>query len=229
LIPQRKHSSIPLAALLALVIGPIWTGPHAQVLPSAVPKPELKDLLETETFSKLKDGLSKIKDISDKGDQYYKDLGTLSPEDDQYKPDYDLPGSPELPSMCKDSTECADCFKEPYKGLQNTRFRFDKLRRLNRVTKTMLRDAISFGDAAANTAGGPAMLAWHTEKTKIRASETGFNQSYDAKYQELLATLKNDLLGIGACEAQFFNNANWYERFGFMYQNFMAEAYRRPD
>lgn len=30
-------------------------------------------------------------------------------------------------------------------------------------------------------------------------------------------------------EEQFFNNPSWYDRFGFMYQNFMAEAYRRPE
>lgn len=226
---HRTYRTTTLAAIVAFALVAIWTRTIAQVLPSAVPKPELKDLLNTDTFNKLKDGLKKIKDINDKGDKYYKDLEELSPDDDQYKPDYDLPGAPQLPSMCKDSVECADCFKPQYAGLQNTRFRFDKLRRLNRVTKTMLRDAISFGDAAASTAGGPAMLAWNSEKTKIRASEASFNQTYDAKYAELLATLKKNLLGIAACEETFFNNPSWYERFGFMYQNFMAEAYRRPD
>lgn len=230
MITERRPSTIARSALVALfVIFAIWTGPDAQVLPSAVPKPEVKDLLKTDTFKKLKDGLQKIRDISDKGDGYYKDLDPLSPDDDQYKPDYDLPGVPALPTMCKNSAACAECFKQPYEGLQSTRFRFDKLRRLNRATKTMLRDAISFGDAAASTAGGPAMLAWSSEKTKIRASETSFNQAYEAKYQELLATLKSNLVGIGGCEEKFFNNAGWYERFGFMYQNFMAEAYRRPD
>ncbi len=214
-------------ALMAVVVAALGTAPAAQIPP--MPKTTLPDLLKSDTFKKLGDGLKKIKDINDKGDKYYKDLDNLAPDDDQYEPEFDLPGSPELPSLCKDSQKCEQCYKKPYADLQNTRFRFEKLRRLNRVTKTMLRDAISFGDAAATAAGGLAPLAWNKEKEKVRASEANFNQSYDAKYEELLATLKQDLLGIAACEAQIFNNQSWYERFGFMYQNFMAEAYRRPN
>ncbi len=215
------------AAAVALVLAAWWTTAAAQIPP--MPKTTLPDLLKSDTFKKLGDGLKKIKDINDKGDKYYKDLDDLAPDDGQYEPNFDLPGSPELPSLCKDSEKCAQCYKQPYADLQNTRFRFEKLRLLNRETKTMLRDAISFGDAAATAAGGLAPLAWNKEKEKIRASEANFNRSYDAKYEELLATLKNDLLGIAACEAQIFNNQSWYERFGFMYQNFMAEAYRRPN
>lgn len=192
----------------------------------------LDQLADLDTFKKLGDGLKKIKDINElneKQDQYYKDLEKLSPEDDQYEPDYSLPGTPELPSLCKNNPKCEDCFKQPYADLQSTRFRFDKLRRLNKVTKDMLRDAISFGDAAASAAGGVAGLAWHSEKTKIRGAETNFNKSYDAKYEELLATLKTNLLGIAACEEQIFGNEAWYERFGFIYQQFMADAYRRPN
>lgn len=158
--------------------------------------------------------------------RWEKDLETLSPEDDQYEPN----------TICRAHRNCrrsartratADCYKPAYLNLQNTRWRFDKLRRLNKVTKNMLVDAISFGDAAASTAGGIAALAW--AKEKVRASEEGFNQSYDAKYEELVATLKRNLLDIAACEEQIFDNPNWYERFGYFYQQFMAEAYRRPN
>jgi hypothetical protein len=183
-------------------------------------------------FSKVKDAVKNAKDmdeLKEKQDKYYKDLGTLSPDDDKYEPDYKLPGTPELPSLCKDSPKCEACFKQPYADLQNTRFRFEKLRRLNKVTKDMLRDAVSFGDAAASAAGGLAPLAWNSEKAKIRVSEENFNKTYDAKYAELLGTLKDNLFGIAACEEQIFGNQSWYDRFGFMYQQFMAVAYRRPD
>jgi hypothetical protein len=216
----------------AMMLVAAWRGSAAQVI-----KPNYKDLTfdqlsELDTFKKIKDGLKKIKEIDELGDKqgdYYKDLEKLSPDDDQYDPDYKLPGTPDLPSLCKDSQKCADCFKQPYADFQTTRFRFEKLRRLNKVTKDMLRDAISFGDAAASAAGGLAPLVWNTEKTKIRESEKSFNGTYDAKYAELLATLKNNLLGIAACEEQIFGNESWYDRFGFMYQQFMAVAYRRPD
>jgi hypothetical protein len=200
----------------------------AQITPKA-PKITPGDLAKTDTFKKLKDGLKKLKELSDKKDKWEKDVEKLSPEDDQYEPEYDLPGSPELPLLCKDSRECEDCYKQAYLDLQSTRFRFDKLRRVNKVTKNMLRDAISFGDAAASAAGGIAGLAWAKEKEKVRASEESFNQSYDAKYEELLATLKKNLLDIAVCEEKIFHNPSWYERFGYFYQQFMAEAYRRPN
>ncbi len=227
MMTNRHPWRLIVGAVLAVLLAGAWTRAAAQIPP--MPKTTLPDLLKTDTFKKLGEGLKKIKDINDKGDKYYEDLEKLSPDDDQYDPDYDPPGTPELPSLCKDSQKCEDCFKQPYADLQNTRFRFDKLRRINRATKNMLRDAISFGDAAASAAGGLAGLAWNTEKTKIRASEASFNNSYDAKYEELLATLKNNLLGIAACEEKIFNNPSWYDRFGFMYLNFMAEAYRRPN
>jgi len=192
----------------------------------------IDDLEKLETFTKLKDGLAKLKsvdDLNDMQDKYYKDLDKLSPDDDQYDPDYKPPGTPELPSLCKNSLKCEDCFKEPYAGLQSTRFRFEKLMRVNKVTKNMLRDAISFGDAAAGLAGGAAPLAWNAEKIKIRASEESFDKSYDAKYEELLGTLKNNLLGIAACEAEVFGNEAWYDRYGFIYHQFMSVAYRRPN
>jgi hypothetical protein len=218
-----------ISIIAAMVLVAAWRGSAAQVIKPNYKDLTLEDLAKTDAFKKLEDGIKKIKDIHDKQDEYYDKLDKLSPDDDQYEPDYKLPGTPELPSLCKDSQKCEACFKQPYADLQNTRFRFEKLRRLNKVTKDMLRDAISFGDAAASAAGGLAPLAWNSEKTKIRASEKSFNATYDAKYEELLATLKNNLLGIAACEEQIFGNESWFDRFGFMYQQFMAVAYRRPD
>ena len=229
---NSRSPTIKVGVITLLILVASWRGSAAQVIQPNYKDLSLDELSKLETFTTLKDGLKKIKDLDelgDKQDSYYKDLEKLSPEDDQYEPDYKLPGTPELPSLCKDSQKCEACFKQPYADLQNTRFRFDKLRRLNKVTKDMLRDAISFGDAAAGLAGGMAPLAWNTEKIKIRAAEQNFNKSYDAKYEELLATLKDNLLGIAACESEIFGNEAWYDRFGFFYHQFMAEAYRRPN
>jgi hypothetical protein len=156
-------------------------------------------------------------------------LKDLSSDDSQYEPDYDPGGMPEIPAVCKDAKPCQQCFEAPYKDLNNLRFRFEKLRKINRVTKNMLRDAIEFGNAASEAAGGLVPLAWAQEKEKVRESETNFNASYDAKYAELLATLKADLQAIAACEEKVFGERGWYDRYGFMYYQFMAATYRRPD
>ena len=229
---NSRSPTIKVGVITVLIFVASWRGSAAQVIQPNYKDLSLDELSKLETFTTLKDGLKKIKDLDELGDKqnsYYKDLENLSPDDDQYEPNYKLPGTPELPSLCKNSQKCEACFKQPYADLQNTRFRFDKLRRLNKVTKDMLRDAISFGDAAAGLAGGMAPLAWNTEKIKIRAAEQNFNKSYDAKYEGLLATLKDNLLGIAACESEIFGNEAWYDRFGFFYHQFMAEAYRRPN
>jgi hypothetical protein len=225
---RRFHSRVLLIAVGLSVLA-LAREAGAQALLNPPTKTNLADLAKTDTAKKLWDGLLKIKDINDQGDSYYKDLDALSKEDEQFEPDYELPGTPDLPSVCKDSSKCAECFEPAYAELQNTRFRFEKLRRLNRVTKTMLRDALSFGDAAASAAGGIAGLAWAKEKAKIRTSEKSFNASHDAKYVELLATLEKSLRGIAECEEKVFGNEGWYDRYGFFYHAFMAEAYRRPD
>jgi hypothetical protein len=182
-----------------------------------------------EAAKKLTESIGKINDLEERQDELYKDAQELSKEDEQYTPEYDPPGMPQLPSLCLGSSSCEACFKPPYAQLNETRFRFEKLRRVNKVTKTMLRDALSFGDAAASAAGSVAPLVWSKEKAKIRASEARFNVSYDKKYEELLGELQESLAGISECEAQMFGDHAWYDRYGFIYHSFMATAYRRPD
>jgi hypothetical protein len=169
--------------------------------------------------------LKNIKDAEEAGEK----LKTLGPKDNEYEPDFGLKGMPELPSLCKNSTKCEACFEQPNADLNSLRFRFEKLRKVNRVTKNMLRDSLSFGDAMAGLAGGLAPLAWAREKAGIRQSEVIFNQRYDAKYAELLAALKQALQAIAQCEEKIFGEQSWYERYGFIYYQFMAGAYQRPD
>jgi hypothetical protein len=217
------------AAMIVIAGGRAST---AQVITPKFKELTLDELGNLDTFKKLGDGTRRSRRSTSSATSRTSATRisrSCPPDDDQYEPDYKLPGTPELPALCKGSPKCDACFKQPYADLQNTRIRFERLRRLNKVTKDMLRDAISFGDAAASAAGGLAPLAWNSEKTKIRASEQTFNESYDLKYAELLATLQTNLFGIAACEEQIFGNESWFDRFGFMYQQFMAVAYRRPD
>lgn len=218
---QSLATAAVLGALLVFTISPALAGPV--------------DFSKLKAFEQMKDFLAKakqIEDLSEKSDSAGKsldDFDKLDPSDDDYDPNYNPPGAPGLPLMCKDSSECTHCFTQPHKELNHLRFRFEKLRKINRVTKKMLRDNIAWGDAAAGVAGGLTPLAWESEKRKIRQSEKNFNASYDAKYDELTASLLNVLQQIAACEETVFGEQGWYERYGFMYYQFMADAYRRPD
>lgn len=193
---------------------------------------EISKLKGVEQTKKFIEDAKKLADLGKKADggaKAFDEFEKLDPADDDYDPDFNPPGTPELPLMCKDSGQCEECFKGPHQELNHLRFRFEKLRKVNRVTKKMLRENIAWGDAAAGLAGGLTPLAWESEKTKIRQSEANFNASYDAKYDELTASLLKVLQEIAACEEKVFGEQGWYERYGFMYYQFMADAYRRPD
>jgi hypothetical protein len=223
---SARHPALALASL-ALTLVVVAAGHAAGKL--LEPGSLLDTKIDADLYKKIAEGLGKIDDANTKKDDYIKDLDELSKSDKKYDPNYELPGSPQLPSLCIGSRQCEACFKPAYEELNETRFRFEKLRKVNKVTKTMLRDSLSFGDAAASAAGGLAPLAWQKEKEKIRASEKSFNASYDAKYEELIKTLHNNLLDISECEEKIFGAEDWYDRYGFVYHSFMATAYRRPD
>lgn len=193
---------------------------------------QFSNLEGAKNTKKLIEDTKKLVDLAkkaDAGNTAMQEFEALDPSDAQYEPKFDAPGTPELPLLCKSASQCEACFKEPYQELNRTRFRFEKLRKLNRVTKKMLRENIAWGDAAAGLAGGLTPLAWESEKVKIRQSEKNFNAAYDEKYAELTATLLGTLQEISACEEQVFGEQGWYERYGFMYYQFMADSYRRPD
>lgn len=216
---------VSLLALIAFILSSLAVAARGSSPGSAALWMKVESL-EDELGNKNLDELwKKVKEAQELGEKAEK----LAPEDDQYEPEYDPAGMPEIPASCKDNSQCEECFTKPYTDLNNLRFRFEKLRKINRSTKNMLRDYIAFGDGAANLAGGVVPLAWAQEKEKIRQSEKNFNASYDAKYAELLGTLKANLQAIAACEEKVFGEQGWYERYGFMYYQFMAATYRRPD
>ena len=157
-----------------------------------------------------------------------KDYGPLTKEDETLDPDYDPPGQPDLPSLCVGSKECAKCFGEPQDKLQLTRYRFEKLRLIYSSTKNMTERSIAFGDAAASGVGIGG-LAWVKERQKIEEAVKNLQSSYDNKYAELIDELYDALQGIGACEEEVFGEQSWYDRFGFMYYEFMAARYLRAD
>lgn len=233
--PHRGNPFRPRAALGAGVLGLMLLLAGMQAMAQGKTKlsfDDFADMAGAKTTAKFAENVKKLGDLAKKADSGQKamdEFDKLDPADSEYDPDFNPPGTPDLPLLCKNSQKCEDCFKEPHQELNSLRFRFEKLRKINRVTKKMLRENIAWGDAASNLAGGLTPLAWEAEKTKIRQSEKNFNASYDAKYEELTSSLLKVLQEISACEEKVFGETGWYERYGFMYYQFMVDAYRRPD
>ncbi|QTY28203.1 hypothetical protein [Flavobacterium sp. CS20] len=151
-------------------------------------------------------------------------------------------GSPTIPSICTDlyfddngelseeqDAGCASCFLEARKKFNNMRYQFEKLATIYKCTKDFSDAAISFGDNVSGfTPGGVGGLAWQTQRMNIKKSVTELEQAYDNKYGEFLHDLVETMMELNICEAKY-GVEDWYDRFGYVYFEFMRDKYKRTD
>ena len=149
-------------------------------------------------------------------------------------------GSPTIPSICTeisldDNGEilenqdegCASCFVEARQKFNERRYLFERLATIYKCTKKFTDAAIAFGD---NTSGVHAVagMAWQAERIKILKSVEDLEKAYDNKYAEMLQDLADAMMELNICEAKY-GVEDWYDRFGYMYFEFMKEKYARKD
>ena len=149
----------------------------------------------------------------------------LNTRDAPFDPSVHPDGAPDLPVSCA-SSDCTACYREAQTALNSAMFTLGRLRTLYLRTKTFVDNAIAFGDSSSGI-HAVVGLAWQKEKKGIQDSMAGMNTAFDRKKPELMTALKTALDKIGACEAQFYSNPDWYNRFGFIYYQFMDQKYAR--
>lgn len=142
-------------------------------------------------------------------------------------------GEPNIPSFCdipqNDSgfTEgsCAECYFEARKEFNEVRYLLEKLATIYKCTKDMTDASLSLGD---NASGIHAVtgLAWQYERRKIEQSIKELEVAYDSKYAEFMQRLADAMQQLNICEAKF-GVEDWYDRFGYIYYEFMKDKYRR--
>jgi hypothetical protein len=157
----------------------------------------------------------------------------LDPSDEDAGTDYSPPGMPQMPIGCGGestdpgvSADCQHCYQEAHEELEKLRRYFEQLRKVYVETDEFTKAAIAFGDGMSGSAGVGA-LEWMHQRQRIMGSFKQFKQAYKSKYEELLGRLDQALHKIGECEARYFGDEDWYNRYGFMFQSFMAMHYAR--
>lgn len=194
---------------------------------------DIKDIVDSkkaenllEKIKDLRENAEKIKDIFDS----YSGLGDCLT---MPMP----PGMPAVPSFCPDDAEgwsgtisdnrgdCARCFTEAREEFNNVRYNLEQLRIIYKCTKDFSDKAIAFGDNASGV-HGVSGLAWQAEKPKIEQSVKDLKKAYDSKYAELLTKLQQSMMKLAECEEQF-GTPDWYDRFGYMFYEFVKEKYKR--
>jgi hypothetical protein len=94
-------------------------------------------------------------------------------------------------------------------------------------TKTFTAAALSFGD---NVSGihGMMGLAWQSERPGILQSMESMKNTCKQKYVDMMGSLERALKSIDGCEKRY-GLPDWYQRFGFIYFEFMKEKYKIVD
>ncbi len=175
-------------------------------------------------LGKVGSNLGKIQEAYEKMQDYeeaYKDLGNCM---NSATP----PGAPRLPSFCADTeSSCGRCFLEAREKFNFTRYQFEKLAAIYNCTKDYSDKAIALGD---NVSGIHAVsgMAWQIQKTNIVKSVKELQEAVDKKYAELVGDLQESLMMLDECEAEH-GIPDWYDRFGYMYYEFMQINYKRKE
>jgi hypothetical protein len=169
-------------------------------------------------------GINTARDLNDLRESYE----ALTRDDPTLEPDYRPPGTPDVPSSCEGNEGCGDCYRQALADLNRIRTLLERLRAIYANTKNFADKAMAFGDSASGI-HGVSGLAWQQEKRRIEREVATLQQSYDAKYRELLPGVERALRRIGECEARHFNNPDWYDRYGFIYYTFLSDRYKRAD
>ncbi|MCG8371604.1 MAG: hypothetical protein MJA32_13975 [Proteobacteria bacterium] len=136
-------------------------------------------------------------------------------------------GAPRIPSFCAGDPRCQGCYTVARTDFNEVRGVFEQLRIIYSCNKKAIDAAIKFGDSASGVHGVTG-LAWQTIKLDIEESVKGLKKAYDDKYLELTQKLHDSMIEIARCEAKW-GEPDWYDRFGYVYFEFMADKYKRSD
>lgn len=234
LFPRRRMLGIALAIAmvppLVMAAGPQLTPSQATAkmllknAPSWNPKPGIKDLGKAakDEYDKLNKGLEPGKEALKQLKEYY---DTLTEGDKKMEADFQPPGAPSVPSKCMEDKACKPCYTEAYGNVNKTRKYLEQVRARYEFTHRFTTEGKAYMQGVANVAGGIAALGAQVEAEKVDGALADFDKVVRNKNTELLERLEKNLREVSVCEAKFYKNEDWYDRYGYMYYQFMLAHY----
>lgn len=136
------------------------------------------------------------------------------------------PDVPPVPSSCIDRPACEECFFRAYEQLARSRVLLLRAQALFTATHRFATSSQAHGDNLAPMSK-EAALYWMAQKQRIAVSLTQFDAVYDKKIEAMLAVVERTLRELGVCEKNFYDTLDWYQRYGFIYFEFLQSRYRR--
>ncbi|TJY59862.1 hypothetical protein E4T66_11815 [Sinimarinibacterium sp. CAU 1509] len=149
----------------------------------------------------------------------------LTSTDKRMNPDFQPPGAPQVPSKCMEDATCRPCFEQAQQNLNTSRKNLEKVRGIYDYTHRFAKNGQGFLSSIGSMAGAPVALQASIENQKVDGALSDFDSQVRRKNEELLAKLQGNLQEIASCEAKFYKNDDWYNRYGFIYYQFMLARY----
>jgi hypothetical protein len=135
-------------------------------------------------------------------------------------------GGPTVPSSCADSDACRSCYQEATRSIDFNRRYIERARCITAANLKMAKSAEAFGDSASGVHGVMG-LSWQLQgKPQIKEATDKLKKTYVEKAGVYLAALEKGLQKLGQCEAEHFNEPDWYARYGWTYMTFMRSKYQ---
>lgn len=171
------------------------------------------------------EGLNDFFNIMNSIDDLYSASDALS--NGECSPDFNTSSQAMMPSTCAGNSGCGECYTSAVNKLNFVRRQLARLSCIYNNTKNFNNAAIAFGD---NASGIHAVtgLSWQYARAEIVETFNHFKQTYDKKYIDMIGALSDALSDINSCENQY-GERDWYQRFGFIYFEFMKDKYKRTD
>lgn len=155
----------------------------------------------------------------------YDDWGALDSADAECGAAYNDASAPTVPSSCAENAACEACYSEAVRRIDFNRFYIERARCITAANVKMANSAMAFGDSASGV-HGVAGLSWQLQgKPQIKEATDKLKGTYVRKAAEYLSGLESSLKQLGQCEAEHFGERDWYQRYGWIYLNFMKSKY----
>ena len=88
---------------------------------------------------------------------------------------------------------------------------------------------IAFGDTVSGIHGAMA-LSWQLAgKPQIEEAMESLRKTYGKKYKDYIKNIESSLHKMADCEAENYSIRDLYQRFGFLYLEFVKSRYESPD
>jgi len=175
-------------------------------------------------LKKAMDYFKKLLDLEQNSKKMWDDSKTLSPGESA--PDMSQRG-PTMPTSCADkegSEECR-CFAAAAERLNKNRLMLEKLRILVANQKDFKDKAVALGNSYAqlHTLMGIQWVGIRTHD--IDEPYAQFKVISNQKHQDVMAAVEASLKQISDCEAKL-GEKDWYQKYGFVYYEFLYDAYK---